>query len=385
VVTAGILGGRGMEHGGGYAASVMLYHPKGVAIDPDRRHVYFSDSANHVVRLVGASANIEPVVAVPVVGTQGRSGAQGDFGPALRAQLFAPHGVAVDPIARELYIADSANHAVRLVDLVLKTIVTIAGRLGSPGSSGDGGTAGSARLRYPAGLAVEPQLRRLYVADSGNHAVRVIDLTSGVIATLVGALGVRGTAGGLGGPALDARLRFPDAVAVTPGGEALFVADTGNHAVRRVDLKIGRVASLACNCAAPLEQVVAGQLGKAALPAMASKGGRPFHRGVASTTASDDAGPATAALLRQPSGLALDAALEYLYLADSSKPIIRRVALASGNISVQLRRPGHYARRSQDGGHVGLAVDPVANRLFMAEAVNHVLRSVELVPSGLCL
>jgi len=373
-----------METGGGYAASVMLYNPKGVAIDPERRHVYFSDSANHVVRLVGAAADVEPVVALPVVGTQGRSGLQGDFGPALRAQLFAPHGVALDTVARELYIADAANHAVRLVDLTLQTIVTVAGRLGLPGSSGDGGSAGSAQMRYPAGLAVEPTTRRLYVADSGNHAVRVVDLSTGIITTLVGALGVIGTAGGLGGPAAEARLRYPDGVAVTPGGDALFVADSGNHAVRRVDLKTGEVASPFCDCSSPLELCVAGAPGEVARPAMASMGGRPLHHGVASTKATDDEGPGTAARLRQPSGLALDAQATFLYIADASKPIVRRLELATGNISVQLRRPGHYDLRSQAGGPVGLAVDPGSNRLFMAESFNHVVRSVELIPSDLC-
>merc|ERR1719291_50263 len=99
----------------------------------------------------------------------------GDGGPATAALLREPHGLALDNISRRLFVADRGNHVVRSVDQATGVIETVAGVLGSAGYSGDGERAASARLRYPAGLALDQVSERLFVADLGNSVVRALD------------------------------------------------------------------------------------------------------------------------------------------------------------------------------------------------------------------
>ncbi|CAK0843315.1 unnamed protein product, partial [Prorocentrum cordatum] len=178
----------------------------------------------------------------------GRPGRAGDGGPAAAALLRSPCGVAVDAAAEVLFnapdpVADTYNHAVRVVDLRSGLLSTLAGVLGAPGTAGDGGPAASARLYYPRGLAVDAGAQRLYVADSWNHAVRALDLRTGLLTTVAGSLGSFGRATTAGGTTSgDGRdrelLHAPAGVAVAAGAfEAeLFVADAGNHVVRMVAL-----------------------------------------------------------------------------------------------------------------------------------------------------
>jgi len=109
-------------------------------------------------------------------------------------------------------------------------IVTVAG---SPLPIGDGGPATAAQVNAPIGLALDSG--DLYIADSGNNRVRRVNLATGTITTFAGT--GEGGYGGDGGPATAARLNNPYGVAVDPGNQYLYIADTGNNRVRRVDLR----------------------------------------------------------------------------------------------------------------------------------------------------
>jgi RHS repeat-associated protein len=153
-------------------------------------------------------------------------GYNGDGIPAAHAHLTQPNAVAVGPDG-SLYIADSADNRIRRVgpDGI---ITTVAGN-GTAGSSGDGGPATQARLRYPIGLTVGPD-GSLYFADFNNNRIRRVG-PDGIIATVAG----NGTAGssGDGGPATQAQLRLPHDVAVGPDG-SLYLADSFSNRIRRV-------------------------------------------------------------------------------------------------------------------------------------------------------
>ncbi|MFB1482347.1 RHS repeat-associated core domain-containing protein [Corallococcus sp. RDP092CA] len=150
----------------------------------------------------------------------------GDHGPAKQARIAAPRGVAV-ALDGTVYIVDTGNHRIRQVK-PNGVIATVAGN-GVKGATGDGGRALAASLDSPEAMAVGPE-GTLYIADTGNHRIRRVT-PDGVISTLAGT-GLAAD-GGDGGPATLANLRAPAGVAVGPDG-GIYLADTGNHRIRRV-------------------------------------------------------------------------------------------------------------------------------------------------------
>lgn len=158
----------------------------------------------------------------------------GDDKPALEAAM-APAGVALDG-AGGLVVADTRNHRVRSIDLETGLITTLAGT-GRRGFSGDGDLAQGAQLSSPWGVAVSP-LGDLFITDSGNSRVRRVNMTTGVIETVAGD-GVAGFAGD-GGPAVAASLWSPYGIDVGDG-ERIYVADYLNHRIRRINLKKDRI------------------------------------------------------------------------------------------------------------------------------------------------
>src|SRR5262245_15431782 len=157
----------------------------------------------------------------------GALGNGGDGGQAINAELNEPRGLAIDAMGN-VYIADSLNHRVRRVTPA-GVISTIAGT-GVEGFGGDGGQATAARLNYPLGLAVD-LAGSLYIADSGNHRVRKVDAQTGLIITIAGT----GQTGFIGenDAATQARLSSPVALAFDAAGN-LHIADRDNNRVRKI-------------------------------------------------------------------------------------------------------------------------------------------------------
>ncbi|MFZ5479281.1 MAG: hypothetical protein ACOZNI_21125 [Myxococcota bacterium] len=209
-------------------------------------------------------------------------GYAGDGGAAQRAELSRPSAIAVGEDGR-VWIADSENHVVREV-AGDGTIETFAGT-GAPGYGGDGGPARDATFRCPAGLWLGEGV--LYVADTLNHAVRRIDLATETLTTVAGT-GTPGFAGD-GGSATLAGLSAPRGGAVGPDG-ALWIVDTDNHVVRRVDPD-GTIATVVGT-------------------------GDPAYDG--------DGGPAVDASLSAPRALLFDATGD-LFVADMGNGVVRRV------------------------------------------------------------
>src|SRR3990172_6581067 len=173
-----------------------------------------------------------------IAGT-GTAGFSGDGLAAVGAQLSYPLGVAVDGVGN-VFIADTSNHRVRRVDAGTGLISTIAGT-GVGGFSGDGAAATSAQLYYPYGVAVDGD-GNVFIAEYSNRRVRRVDVGTGFIDTFAGT----GTAGfsGDGAAATSAQLSGPSGVAVDGAGN-VFIADTNNHRVRRVDAVTGFIDTFA--------------------------------------------------------------------------------------------------------------------------------------------
>ena len=223
--------GPGFAGDGMAALAALLSMPKSVVVSPVTGALYVADTRNFRVRRIGADGVIDTVVGGAMAGFAG------DGGPPAAALLKfqmtgdnpEPGGALAIDAQDRLYIADTENQRIRRVDFVTGLIETVAGN-GVAGFSGDGGPAVAASLSHPRDIEIARD-GRLFIADTDNQRIRVVDLTTGIITTVAG----NGTAGygGDGGSAAEAALWRPFGVAFDGAGD-LYIADTFNNRVRRV-------------------------------------------------------------------------------------------------------------------------------------------------------
>ena len=264
---------------GGPAIDAQLMFPSAIAVD-SHGNVFIGGGAK--VRVVSHTTGIISTYA----GTGSYSNG-GDGGPAIDAQLYVPQGIAIDGHGN-VFIADSQNNNVRLVDGFTGIISTYAGT-GQPGSGGDGGLAVNAQLWYPHGVAID-NLGNVFIIDMYNNKVRVVS-KAGIITTFAGT-GTRGSSGD-GDLATLAAFYYPTAIAID-SMRNVYIADTNNNAIRLITNGTGIIDTYAGT-------------------------GISWHTGVPL----GDGGPATSALL-SPSGLAVDIHGS-LYVADGNAGLIRKI------------------------------------------------------------
>lgn len=322
----------------------------------------------------------------------GDPGFSGDGRPALQASLNEPKGLAIDGRGN-LFVADSENHVVRRVDRVTGLISTVVGCVPEELAStpflgggdvvpeeeidpfaeashktteqftqqtdlsgtvrylvgaaapkrygGDGGPATEAMLNFPTAVALDAQ-GHLYIADTMNHRVRRVDAQTGIITTIAGTGQARFS--GDGGSADRAALNEPAALAIDAEGQ-LYIADQSNNRVRAVDLKTGMIRTVA---------------------------------GTGSAAYDGDGKPATESTLAGPSGLAVAGGI--LYIADTFNSRIRSVDLSTGMIATAVGDGGSYRYQSPDdppsvsvSRPSGIALDRDGN-LFLTDSDSHLIR-----------
>jgi trimeric autotransporter adhesin len=421
-------GQRGYSGDGGPATAAKFSYPQFVAVDATG-NVVIADAGNNRIRVVAAKTGTfygQAMTAgdVYTVAGDGTAGFAGDGGPATAAELDVPYGVAVDS-AGNLYIGDTANGRVRMVAaqtgsfygqaMTADDIYTIAG-IGPTGASGNGGPATKAELNYPSSVAVDPQGNTI-IADSRNNMVRAVAestgtfygraMTAGDIYTIAG----NGTAGfsGDGGKATAAELDTPLGVSVDAAGD-LVIADTGSNRIRLVAAATGTLygqamtaghiytiagdgtagfagdggPATAAELNAPSWAVVDGggnviiaDTGNNRVRVVAARTGtfygQPMTAGDIYTVAGDgtagysgDGGPATAAGLDSPTGLALDPAGN-LVIADSLNDRVRVVAASTGTFYGQAMTAGDIYTVAGDGQSAGLGDGGPATEASLAE------------------
>jgi sugar lactone lactonase YvrE len=251
---------------------------------PGDEAIYVADPTAGVVRriLPGPDGG-----KVETLAGNGQFGRDGDGGPATRAQLSLPIGVAKHPHTGEIYIASLWLPTIRKIDA--KGVITRVAGVGTDGYSGDGGPALEAQFHWPTSIVFDKR-GRLYVSDYFNNRIRVIG-TDGLIQTYAGT-GLKGY-GGDGGPAVQAMLNGPNDLVIDDGGDIYFT-DVNNHRIRKIDSE-------------PPHRITT----------VIGTGDRGF---------SGDGGPAQTARLNLPRGLALGPD-RILYLTDSLNRRVRAVRL----------------------------------------------------------
>lgn len=336
ITTAVGTGEKGFAGDGGPAAKALLNGPFDVAFD-GAGNLYFSDTFNHRLRRVDAATGI-----IATVAGNGEAGYSGDGGPAFRAALNEPYGVAVDR-AGNVYTADRLNRRVRRIDAATGIITTLAGT-GEAAYSGDGGPASRAGLVEPNGLAFDTDERRLFIADVAGHRVRVVDLASEIIDTFAGT----GMAehGGDGAAARDARIFGARAVKVSPDG-TVYILERQGSSLRAVEPASGIITT------------IAGTTGR-------GYGG--------------DGGPALAAVFDAPKEMAIDRDGSLL-IVDTENHAIRRIDRATGTVTTIAggRKGtngdgGSASRAGLDRPH-GAVVGP-DRAIYIGDTNNHRIRKV---------
>ena len=265
-----------------------------------------------------------PTDLILVAGT-GEAGYNGDNIAAATAQLNSPTGVAVSN--GNLFIADSGNHVIRNVNLSTGIITTVAGVPQKNGVAVNGGPATLAELFGPRGVATDGA-GNIYIADTMNQQVRKVDATTGNISSVAG---VAGETGNNDGSVAEARLNSPLGVAVDSSGSIVYIADEGNDLIRVVDE--GGVETVEADTLDSPSGVAVDGNGNLYI---ADTDNHRIQRvsgesvtTVAGTTGvsgySGDGGPATAATLNTPVAVAVDSTGRFLYIADLINNVIRKV------------------------------------------------------------
>jgi gliding motility-associated-like protein len=332
-------GVAGYSGDGGPATKAQLNNPNGVAADANG-NIYIADFHNNRIRKVTPAGSISTIAGTVV------QGYNGDGIPATTAELNAPWGITTDHNGN-IYFADLHNNRIRKIDPT-GIITTVAGN-GTYGYNGDGGPATTATLSHPNDVAIDAS-GNLYIADYDNNCIRKVN-TAGTISTFAGTGSLTAGYSGDGGPANTAELGAPVGIATDNSGN-VYIADEGNSRIRMVT-PAGIISTVAGN----------------------------GHYGF-----SGDGGPAIAAELSNPVGISADG-LGNLYISDNFNNRIRKVTSSGAILTLAGNGTGAY---SGDGGPAtdaalnapwGVAIDG-AGTVYISDYLNNRIRIIACTPSS---
>jgi len=292
--------------------------------------------------MVGVAAQAHAASVTTIAGEFHERGAVDGTGSQARFEYV--QGIVAAPDGT-LYVADTGNDLIRKVTVSggTATVTTIAGVNHHARFRDGNGTA--ARFNNPEGLAISSDGKTLYIADSRNNRNRKMDLSSGAVTTLAGRA-FPGSNDGTGGAA---GFYGPRALALTPDGKTLYISDSGNNMIRKLDVATGTVTTVA---------------GKGALaPGM-------------------DDGIGGAASFRDPRGIALSSDGSVLYVADTRNNLIRKIVLATNAVSTLAGHPG-FPGIEDGAGSSAFFNQPVAlalngNTLYVGDSSNASIRAIDL-------
>ena len=393
ITTIAGTGGFGFSGDGGPAEAAELALPTAVAVAPDGK-IYFADTGNNRIR------QIDTLGVVNTVAGNGENTFFGEGTSAIEAAFADPFDVTVDPDGN-LIIADSSNSRIRKVDLETDIVTTVAGGADPADGLGDGLLATEAALENPYGVAVDAA-GNIYIADTTKERVRKVAAIDGVITTLAGIGPPDSDALGDGGPATLATFSATGEIAIDAAGN-LYIADTSNSRIRRVDRSTGQITTLAGGrfgsfgdgelaIDAALSDPEGVAVDRDGNVFIAGTGNHRIRRvdaqGIITTVAgngldlfSGDDGTATSASLNFPRGVAIDSNGDLL-ISDTSNNRIRRVdaqgtiTTVAGNASAGNSGDGGQATDAELVAPTSVALDASGN-IFIVDTGNRSIRRVD--------
>ncbi|MDB5101115.1 MAG: Serine/threonine-protein kinase PknD [Cyanobacteria bacterium RYN_339] len=276
---AGTAKNNGYADGAG--VGVLFRRADGIALASDGT-LYVADTNNHCLRMVDPQGNVSTLAGLGGCCNNGNVDGTGTV-----ARFNAPAGIAVDAAGTTVYVADGNNHRIRKVDTATGTSSALAGSLTKATGTTDA-TGAAARFNQPTGLALDGS-GNVYVADANNNSIRMIT-PAGVVTTLAGS--TTGASGSTDATGTSALFSGPSGVALDRTAANLYVADTQNNTIRRIDL------------------------GTLAVTTVAGLGG--------CCNSGNVDGTGTAARFRKPFGVAVDAN-GAVYVGDQGNNVIRKV------------------------------------------------------------
>ncbi|QDU25718.1 Virginiamycin B lyase [Anatilimnocola aggregata] len=335
-----------------------------------------------------------------VAGT-GQPTNNGNAGLGTKMNVGDPFGVEIGPDGA-LYITEVRNHRVLKLDLKTGQLTTVAGT-GKKGYAGDGGPATAAELNEPYEVRFDRAGNMIFV-EMQNHVIRRVDAKTGIISTVAGT-GVAGFSGD-DGPALKAQFKQPHSIALDPA-DNIYVADIGNHRIRRIDATLGVVTTIAGNgerkppvdgeraagnpMIGPRALIIAdGTLwialreGHSLWQMKFSDGLLKHVGGTGKKGFTGDGGPATAATFDGPKGIALGADKK-LYVVDTENHAIRAIDTTAGLVTTIAGMGPKHKGGSGDGGPAteakldrphGICVGP-DGAVYIGDTLNHRVRRVK--------
>ena len=364
----------------------LFYNPRAVAVDASGT-IYVADTNNNTIRKV-TSAGVVTTLA-GVAETYGSTDGNGTA-----ARFNFPNALVLDG-SGNLYVADELNHAIRKVT-PSGDVTTIAGSAGTAGKLD--GTGSAARFDHPSALTFDGS-GNLYVTDYNNSLIRKVT-SAGVVTTVAGVAGIAGASDGVGYNLTPALLNNPSGTAVGSGGN-IYVADTANSVIRQIT-PAGVVTTFAGNINLGVSRdgttTAAGFLAPAGLTAdaagnlyVADTGSHLIRKitpagvvttlaGTAATAGSAD-GNGTAATFNLPSSVAVDAAGSTVYVADYNNHVIRKIIVATGDVSTFAGTAGSAGSTDGQGTAArfnfprGVAVDSGGN-VYVADSGNDTIRKI---------
>jgi sugar lactone lactonase YvrE len=351
----------------GTGADAAFDAPRGIAIDRAGT-IYIADTRNNTIRKISSGG-----VVTTLAGTAGTEGFANGAGAA--ARFNEPFGVAVDD-AGNVYVADASNNAIRKITAD-GVVTTVAGG-GGPGTADGQGTV--AKLDEPRGICID-STGTLYIADYDNHTIRKIT-SSGVVSTIAGQADVPGNADGVG---TAASFRGPMGIAVDSAG-VVYVADSGNRAIRRI-AQNGAVTTLTLTgtglseprgiVVAASGTILVADYGSHSIRSISSSGAVTTYAGAVESPGTAD-GAATAARFHYPSSLALSSDGS-IYVADTENDTIRMIG--GGSVTTLAGLAGRVLTADGQGTSArfdapySTAVDS-NGVIYVADQTAHVIRRI---------
>lgn len=379
VTTLAGSGNNGSEDGVGVAASFS--YPQGLAISDG--NLYVANYKNNTIRKIVLATG-----AVSTLAGSGKTGARDGTGTNI--SFNQPEGIATD--GKNLYIADSGYHTIRKIELANDAVTTlVAARCEAVNQSqGDNGVASDVRIvntsrptvvtsgttasfNKPTGITTDGS--NLYVSDTGNNRIRKIEIATGNLATLAGTY--QGTVDGIG---IAAGFRYPGRI--TTIGENLYVADLNNHKIRKIEIATGKVTTLVENLSllsgitTDGSNLYVAEFFNNAIHKIVVANGQ-VSTLVGSGVKGNEDGIGTSASFNVPSGMTIVGS--NMYVADTLNNKIRKVAIASGEVATFA---GSGKNGSDDGTGKAASFDnplDIANdgmNLYVTDGKNNKIRKI---------